>query len=211
MVEDNIIKVTNAAYRIIEFFPEGDPLKSRAKDRTLSIMENLTMLAGTDGWASLQRDSLKRQVLEGIDMLQGYFWVAKAQGWLNSTNFLIISREYENLKQQVGPYAEITQKIPFPGSQTAPRTVAASEVFLIEKESTEPKTSPQKTVKPLSSRQEKIISFLKSHEKAQVMDLQKVLPGVTKRTIRRDLDELLKAGRILREGEFNTIFYKLGQ
>jgi DeoR/GlpR family transcriptional regulator of sugar metabolism len=41
------------------------------------------------------------------------------------------------------------------------------------------------------------------------MDLQKVLPNITKRTIRRDLDELLETGKIIRMGEFNRVFYKI--
>jgi DeoR/GlpR family transcriptional regulator of sugar metabolism len=50
---------------------------------------------------------------------------------------------------------------------------------------------------------------LKEREKAQVMDLQEILPYVTKRTIRRDLDELLNTGQVLRMGEFNKVFYKV--
>jgi len=50
---------------------------------------------------------------------------------------------------------------------------------------------------------------LSDKEKAQVMDLQTVLPAVTKRTIRRDLDALLSLGQIVRLGEFNQVFYRV--
>jgi len=61
----------------------------------------------------------------------------------------------------------------------------------------------------LPPRQEKIIEILKEKGKAQVMDINQVLKDVTKRTIRRDLDELLGAKKIEREGRFNGVFYKM--
>ena len=61
----------------------------------------------------------------------------------------------------------------------------------------------------LGVRQKKIVEFLENTQQAQVMDLQKVLPSVTKRTIRRDLEELIGLGKITRLGEFNQVFYSL--
>ena len=63
----------------------------------------------------------------------------------------------------------------------------------------------------VSNRQKKILEFLGKNEKAQVMDLQTILPDITKRTIRRDLDELLEAGKIARFGDFNQVFYKISE
>ncbi|MEI7425008.1 MAG: DeoR family transcriptional regulator, partial [Candidatus Staskawiczbacteria bacterium] len=60
-----------------------------------------------------------------------------------------------------------------------------------------------------SDRQNKIIEFLNKNGKAQVMDLQTVLPNITKRTIRRDLDDLLESGKIARLGDFNQVSYKI--
>lgn len=61
----------------------------------------------------------------------------------------------------------------------------------------------------LSSRQQKIVEFLKYKDKAQVWEFKRILPEVTKRTLRRDLDDLLQKGLVAREGEWNAIFYRL--
>jgi len=61
----------------------------------------------------------------------------------------------------------------------------------------------------LSERQKKIIEILRSKEKTQVWELQKVLPEVTKRTLRRDLDDLLQLNLVERQGEWNEVFYRL--
>jgi DeoR/GlpR family transcriptional regulator of sugar metabolism len=42
-----------------------------------------------------------------------------------------------------------------------------------------------------------------------VMGLQAILPDVTKRTIRRDLDELIRLGRVVRTGDYNGVSYQL--
>jgi hypothetical protein len=80
IMEEYFIRLTNSVYKILEFFPESDPLKNRAKDKALEIMEKPT--------------------LEDIDMLLGYLWIAKTQGWLSSSNCLIISNEYEKIRKE---------------------------------------------------------------------------------------------------------------
>lgn len=171
-MQEKFLKLTNAVYKILEFFPESDPLKNKAKDKALAIMENPT--------------------LEDIDILLGCLWIAKTQGWLNSANYLIILHEYEKIKEEIS------------GLQTAPKKPPLPVL-----ESTEANEGLASSSFVPSDRQKKIVEFLNNNEKAQVMDLQTTLPSVTKRTIRRDLDELLLAGKIARFGEFNQIFYKL--
>lgn len=185
-MEERYLKLTNAVYKLLEFFPEADPLKNKAKEKSLLIMESLVLLSETNGWASFQKEKTKGQLLEDIDIISGYFLIARSQGWLNASNYLIISSEYEKIKKEFKPSIELTKELPL-ASPLLPRQSEVTE------------------------RQGKILEFLNSNGKAQVMDLQTVLPVITKRTIRRDLDELLQAGKIERLGEFNRVFYKLHQ
>ena len=201
-MEDKYLKLTNTVYKVLEFFPESDPLKHRAKDKALAIMEHLILVNDNSGWASFQKEKVKVRLLEDIDALLGYLWIGKAQGWLNSINCLIIANEYEKIRNGITPIVApiVPDKSP-EGHLDGPVTIPAQQV-LVE----EPKQDA-KTV--LNGRKGKILEFLNSHEKAQVMDLQTVLPDITKRTIRRDLDELLSTGKIDRTGDFNQVSYTL--
>jgi len=190
-MQDKFLKLTNTVYKVLEFFPESDPLKNRAKDKALVIMDNLVLVNEISGWASFQKEKAKVQLLEDIDIFLGYLWIGKTQKWLNSVNYLIIANEYEKIRTGIKP---ITAPISEPKTPTI--TVLSN---------TEPKTPSFS----LSNRQKQIIEFLAKNEKAQVMDLLAVLPDVTKRTIRRDLDELLELGKITRMGEFNQVFYQI--
>jgi len=68
----NGVKLTNAVYGILAYLPESDPLKNRAKDKALSVMERLNSVFGTTGWASLQKEKDQEQLLNDIDILLGY-------------------------------------------------------------------------------------------------------------------------------------------
>jgi len=214
-MQDKILKLTNTVYRVLEFFPESDPLKNRAKDRALQILENLMEAAPRDGasLALLGRD---------IDVLLGYLWIGKMQGWLNSVNFLIISNEYDKItlrlrsgQEKAAPSAHKVGEMgePRPEGREIEPMIGDTSVPQTEKPKTAPATvltnTEPETPFSLSGRQSKILDFLNKNEKAQVMDLRTILPDVTKRTIRRDLDELLEAGKIVRMGEFNQVFYKI--
>jgi hypothetical protein len=167
-MQSNIIKLTNTVYELLEYFPESDPLKNKAKEKALEIMSRVA------GENPMQKD---------IDALLGYLEIGKMRGWLNPVNFIIISNEYKKI-----------------GKSTQSRPVSV----LNNTELKAPNFS-------ISGRQRKIIEFLEKNEKAQVMDLMSVLPNITKRTIRRDLDELMKNGNIVRGGEFNQVFYEIAR
>ena len=201
-MQDKLLKLTNTVYKVLEFFPESDPLKNRAKDRALQILENPTE--------------------DDIDVLLGYLWIGKMQGWLNSVNFLIISNEYDKItlrlrsgQEKAAPSAHKVGEMgePRPEGREIEPMIGDTSVPQTEKPKTAPATvltnTEPETPFSLSGRQSKILDFLNKNEKAQVMDLRTILPDVTKRTIRRDLDELLEAGKIVRMGEFNQVFYKI--
>lgn len=168
-MDDGIIKLTSAVYKLLEFFPESDPIKNRAKEKALQIAEGI-------------------DVFENVKTLLGFLQIAKNQGWLNGANYLAVSAGYENIKNNIK-----TEKKP------------------VEKKTQEPDKITAKQGPPsykTTARQSQILDFLQKNGQAQVMDVQKILK-VTKRTIRRDMDELLKLRKVERVGTFNQVFYKL--
>ncbi len=170
-MQDDFVKLTSAVYRILDYFPEGDPLKYKTKEKVLVLMENL-----------ISKKQEKNKIVEDIDILLGCLQIGKDQGWLNSLNSLIVINEYQKIKNGF--------------------------LSVVNTEGVQKRDAPS-FVLNFPKRQKIILDFLSKNEKAQVVDLQKVLPEVTKRTIRRDLDELLAGKRISRSGEFNQIFYKI--
>jgi len=215
-MEENFLNLTNAVYRLLEYFPDSDPLKDRAKEKVLEIMESLVLIDGM-----LSNQITQNKVSEDIEMVLGYLKIGKIQGWVSSINCLIVCNEYEKIRERINKTLELASREQEPDAFEEPQehTQTAFEPVLDKSEAeekealksfVEPKNRPSKQPQEkLSERQERIIKFLEERQKAQVMDLQTVLPTVTKRTIRRDLDELLITGKIVRLGEFNQVFYRV--
>lgn len=211
-MEDKFIKLTGAVYRLLDFFPEGEPLKNRAKDRALAITENLILVFGTQGWTSFQKDKASIQLLEDIEIILNYLKLAKSFGWIDSVNFLIISKEYENIRRQIKLLAEPIKKTENTSIVAQTQKVTFQKTVENQISFTEERISQPKAPEFLiSDRQKKILQILSEKGKAQVSDFKTVLVDVTKRTIRRDLDELLKNNRIIRVGEWNQVFYEIRQ
>jgi len=237
-MEDKFVKITNAVYKILEFFPETEPLKNKAKEKALSIMENLTLSANRnaskDDWITLKDclpenvEKASSELSKDIEILLSFLKLGKLQGWINDANFLIIYNEYEKIKEEI-PQSFPAYKLPQkevlkedkpavsnfspPIKNEGPKVLSQSEglkqdLFFINP--TEEKEKEQDASENfISKRQNKILKFLKENKKAQVMDLKTILADVTKRTIRRDLDDLLKKGSIVRVGEWNQVFYQI--
>lgn len=224
MGKENFIKITNTVYRILDFLPDSDPLKNRAKEKVLAILENLTLVSGAVGWISLQKEKASAQLLDDIEILENYLKVGRHQGWIDNMNFLIITKEYHQIKSGikfpkgiVRESLEIANKIPLPKISDS---LIKGDTKLINKnlplsvdqkqDNVEVEKDNIKTtgIEKYSQRQGKILEILDKKEKAQVSDFIKDLPNVTKRTVRRDLDDLLKRGKIMRIGDWNQVFYK---
>jgi len=168
-MQENLAKIISATYRLLDYCPEGDPLKNKAKEKVLAILENATP--------------------EDIGLLQDYLELGKTMGWIDGVNFLIVSKEWASFRVSLQP-------------ARAPK-LKADEIF-------KPQLRPKHIAPEAGSpRQRKILAMLAQRERVQVQDIIKEMPDVTKRTIRRDLDDLLKKGEVTRTGAFNQVFYQI--
>lgn len=212
----NIIKTTNATYKLLDFFPDSDPLKNKAKEKVLAIMENLTLISDTKGWISLKKEKAAAELLDDIDVLEAYLKLAKYQGWIGNINFLIITKEYNLIRSKINPpkgaiKRNLETTLDFERNENLERYKKQNDLVLDETvvlggELTH--NNNHSLSDHYSERQKKILQILEKVEKAQVSDIIRDLPNVTKRTIRRDLDDLLKRDKIVRIGEWNQVFYK---
>ncbi len=176
--------------------------------------------------------------LADLEVLDSFFEVAKEQNWVKPDNILAIQKEYANLREELERFkagnslGEATLPlIPVAAAVTVPTETAPAEAKRIN-----PLLHPSLSLGKLknnfvllysqrdkslfhpslcsgneriSERQEKIMAFLKEQGRAQVWQIKQILPEVTKRTLRRDFENLLKKGVIERVGERNDTFYQL--
>lgn len=121
---------------------------------------------------------------EDLETLDSFFEVAKAQNWVSISDILAIQKEYDNLREELKIARPEEKK-----TEIGPQQPLVSRTFL--------------------GRQEKILEILKEKGRAQVWEIKQIFPQVSKRTLRRDFEFLLKQGTIERLGERNNTFYQI--
>jgi predicted HTH transcriptional regulator len=120
---------------------------------------------------------------QDLETLNNFFEVAVAQNWVNATDILAVKAEYAKLGGEIVSSKPVKKK-----AEEDPHPLFA---------------------KNLADRQEKILGILKEKGRAQVWEMKQLFPRVSKRTLRRDFEFLLKQGVIERLGEKNNTFYKV--
>ncbi|MFA5878066.1 MAG: DeoR family transcriptional regulator [Candidatus Staskawiczbacteria bacterium] len=201
MSDKRYTEITNAVYSLLEFFPEAEPLKQKTKEKALEILENLSLvfLLEEPNQTIIQKVKAASQVLRDIEVLKNYLALAKERGWISTMNLMILYKEYQGIKEAVRPISVL-----IPLKEEMPE----NKVKLVENTPVDKNVNKIAENVKLSPRQNRILEILQAQEKAQVSDLQKALNNVSKRTLRRDLDELLKIGKVERSGEWNQVIYK---
>jgi hypothetical protein len=231
MENEKYLKTTNAVYELVDLFPDEDPLKNRTKEKTLAILDDLISVNFLTG---PEKEKIALQTINDIEMLLGCLSLANCRGFLTKLNLIIIAEEYNKIIQEIKPIADAyKQNVSLFRNEPVvaqPRVAGPerkwnkiSELLPVAELVAEApkKETPQKAVlvpaapaprqprENNSSRQEKIIKILQERGKAQVADFKQVMPDVTKRTLRRDIDDLLKREKINRVGEWNQTFYQI--
>lgn len=180
-----VIDLTKIVYKLTLLFPKKEPLRYKIREAADDILASF-ISAAREGSVTMKDtvtiDVTRKDTVTLVDVLDGFFEVAKAQNWVQKDQILEIQKEYGKLREASSSYNKgnpVTAKEPKP-------------------------------LQPLmSERQERIMLFLREQGRAQVWQIKEILPEVTKRTLRRDFDALLKQGLIERVGERNNTFYQI--
>jgi len=189
---DYLIKLTLLVYQETEAWPGTNFLKSRIRNLTNEILIDFILI-------SLQNLDFKENswLFEDIDSFQECLFQARNQKLIDRKTFLLFQEEYERIKK--GSRIE---------NRLKKRTDQAEEKEIDRTSKAKRRKKPDISL-VLNQRQRKILDILEEKEKIQVWQLKESFLEVSKRTLRRDLEELLKKGLVKRDGKWNEVFYVL--
>ena len=187
MDKDNLIQLTNNLYKLTLLFPKKEPLRYKMREIADEILDKC-----------LRENPGQNSVKDDLEVLDGFFGVAKEQSWVQAAELLKIQEEYNKIKVETKESSKAVQE--------APKLLEKPKKEIIESRPVQPVAPAASMINP---RQEKILEFLKEKGRAQVWQVKQIFPEVTKRTIRRDFESMLKQRVIERVGEKNDTFYKL--
>ena len=214
MDKNNFIELGKEIYRLTVLFPTREPLRYRLREISDEILSQF-IAKKNDYYANLQLQ---------LEIIDSYLEIALAQNWVALDCIAEIKNKYlqaardlaEEQKKIVPPIiemhaaqSEFNPKLNAPQIEIEklPETMAVNSDVVAAQEDEE-EIGLGLTASQIS-RQNRILAFLKEKGGAQVWEIQKIFPSVSKRTIRRDFRSMLKQGVIERTGERNTTAYKL--
>lgn len=203
-----MVELTTKIYRLTLLFPKKDPLRYKIREAAIEVLRNWTLQETFFDKNGKLASEAFFEIEQNLNVLDGYFEVAKWQNWASFFEVLEIQKEYRGVREMIKEEkekTEVQEKI----DNLIAETIGEETLELpLEKKEVSERESEAKG-EELDERKKKIIEFLSKKDRAQVWELNKVLPDVTKRTLRRDFHYLFKMGIIDRIGEKNNTFYQL--
>ena len=200
MNADFFVRLTLATHKVVSILPREDPLRVQVQDSANKLLVSLILLGQE------QERSVIAKAVREIGELIACLNYAKRTVKINPENFIMLQREYNKVGEflrKLHEKATVNQ----PVKQEPIVSNVSKQNANTATINTKSNTSIDKG--ELSFRQTRILELMRNKPKVQVWELQKVLPEVTKRTLRRDLDDLLQRSFIIRQGEWNEVCYQI--
>lgn len=186
-----------AVYRITDKFSKDDVLRSKFREISIDIFESLVY----NGKRPTNSGGIfdYRILRDKINILSGYCFVAERQGWVRSENFRVLREAYKRL------YEDFAESVAEP-DHTRARVASAKT------EGPGARPRPGKSISGkrlsrtdisanLSDRQEALVKFISGNGNGATMaDLAGFLE-VSKKTVERDMKQLVGAGFVQKEGQ----------
>ena len=196
MTEENIIKLTNALYKVTDLFPKEEPLKFAIRKEGLDVLFFSNVVRGKSvSVPSREKGEHLDKVLAKIELIKTYFNIAKDQEWVSERNFTILEREYDSLKDslslEVLRVKEVKKQPVMEMKPAVPVSAGPKEVAREEKKA-EPEKREIKHInyEELSSIQLRVLEILQSKGRLKANQISEFFPEMNPRTIRRELKDL---------------------
>ncbi len=207
ILRDNILKLTLALYRVSERIPQEEPLRKKIREKANEILE---LIFSINPGIDFER---KMKIKEEIRVLGSFFKIASEQNWVDSKNFKVLLEEYKKIYNLVDKLADVnlTQK-----EEERPKVQISQESLIISKKLTKPTKNAQgeRSINNFSppERQKRILALIHQNKRATLEELRFKFSDISQRTLRRDLEKLIKEGKIIRKrlGKKNVIYEARG-
>jgi hypothetical protein len=214
MMEEGIIKLTNALYKVTSLFPKEEPLKFAIRKEGLDILFYSLLAKGRSfSVASKEKDSFFEKASGKIDLLKTYFGIAREQEWIVERNFDILENEYEVLRKTFENTKPI-KKVVIEESveiKKEEEPVVVKEEIRQEKPKQENKEIEHINYEDLSGIQLKVLEILQNQGSLKSNQISEHFPETNPRTIRRELKGLKEMKIIDSMGGGKTTVYRINE
>ncbi len=178
ILRNNILALTLALYRVSERIPQEEPLRKKIREKANEILE---LVFSINPSIDLEK---KAKIKEEIRVLGVFFKVASEQNWVNPKNFKILLEEYKKIYNLIN---ELDDK------------KLIQEKPTISKKLKKPVQEGRSNNLLPSERQKRILELIYQNRRVSLEELRLKFSDISQRTLRRDLEKLIKERKIVRK------------
>ncbi|MBI1957515.1 MAG: DeoR family transcriptional regulator [Candidatus Niyogibacteria bacterium] len=206
-LSDRAQKITEALYRVTDFFKDTEPLKWTLRKDALEILNSILRIQAISPIERVRElDSIRETIYRSLRVLE----LAASNSFVSETNFNVLKREYSVIMDfLVGRKDDLlTDSVDLSDGAKRPLQIGRPKSG-----SEKPKRIAAVNSRPGAlagkERREKILSFIRGKDWVSVGDLMSAFEGQTSgKTIQRDLIGMANAGLLLKEGDKRWRRYK---
>jgi DNA-binding transcriptional ArsR family regulator len=184
-------KLTAAIYLVTNFLPDLEPVKWRLRDSALSILPHLSVPDNSIG-----------QLLSPVEQILSLINIARLNPGVSQMNWDILQQEYSAMRDKIKADTGADLLADLPTIEPAIASGRQRQVLPNKQNNqiSEPaRAGIQKA--PNNSRRELVYRIIKQQGPISIKDIARAVPGVSSKTVQRELSELVRAGQLKREGE----------
>ncbi len=205
-----IEKLTAALHLVTSFLNNTDPIKYKLRDLALIVMSGSQSLKYVDGkYKTVLLDDLKRQ----IDSLVSFIVVALTDSSVSQMNLTILQKEYRDLYNYLDRYQvnqdSLVGKIEMPKTSLSLASALHNKERVFSSDHNKPQPSLQSPIN--QERRDLIVGFVSNHGWSAINEIAKAVPGVSDKTVQRELVSLVGEGVLLKKGDRRWARYSLPQ
>ncbi len=204
-------RLTSALHMVTNFIPATEPVRVRLRDKAIALVEQtLSLKQGNSTKSAASLDTVIASVIEIISLLE----TAYAAGYISAMNGNLLREEYEKLAEfmrshrvELGVWSDgledyvTTPAMPERSSEVVRRPVAQTE-----------NASHKIATRAVhNGRRDAILALLKDKEKITVKDAISAAPGMSEKTVQRELSALVLEGVLIKKGERRWSTYELAK
>lgn len=194
------IRISGATYKLTDYFDPDEPARHYMRESASKLVVSVVSYTGS---LPVEPSLLIKDITDSINSLMSFIDVLNMADIVSRTNFEIMRAELLSLKELVENYFHdryghaltlddfmkkidvpvLPEKVSFNGQLAALSEIRSNGVTRG------------------SDRQVKIFEYIKSKGSSSIRDLVLIIKGCSEKTIQRELQALIEAGLIKREGE----------
>ncbi len=200
-------KLSYVIYKISDFITDTEPLKTKLRDASLSLLSDMSRLNKT---TFISKSNIILSVLSNVRSLRSFLSLGVAGGLVSEMNASLLRREFELLENELISFSGLSEDMSVYMHVLLPETPSRLSKSSEKSTSFEAATRHGAGARKLNQdRRREIVEFLTRNGSSSIKEVLGAVSNCSEKTLQRELASLVSEGQVSRIGERRWSKYSL--